>query len=269
MSKIKNYINEKNLNGEKLLSIFLTAGFPEKNKFEELAIKIFNSGADMIELGIPFSDPLADGPIIQTSSQIALQNNITIKDCLLYSEKIKLKVDKPIIAMSYANPIFSYGINQFLIDAKNSGIDGLIIPDLTIEEYDNFFYSSEQLINNNGIEVILLITPTTPIERAKLIDEKSEGFVYYVSTTGTTGIQRNFNKEIIEPLKKVYELTKKNKLLVGFGIYKKDDILKLKNYCDGVIVGSAVIKELMNGNYDNLFQLLKQLKEATFELNKK
>lgn len=265
MSRIKNYINEKNLNGEKILSIFLTAGFPEKNKFVELAIEVFNYGADMIEIGIPFSDPLADGPIIQTSSQIALQNNVTIKDCFSYSERIKSKIDKPIIAMSYANPIYSYGIKQFLTDAKNSGIDGLIIPDLTIEEYDNFFNSSEQLINNNGVEIILLVAPTTPIQRAKLIDEKSDGFIYYVSTTGTTGIQGNFDKQIIEPLKKVYESAKKNKLLVGFGIYKKEDVMKLKNYCDGVIVGSAAIKELMNGNFNNLFQLLKQLKEATLK----
>lgn len=264
MSKIKNYITNKNLKNEKILSIFLTAGFPDKNKFTEIAIEVFNSGADMLEIGIPFSDPLADGPIIQTSSQIALQNNVTMKDCFSYSEKIKSKMDKPIIAMSYANPIFSYGIQQFLIDAKNSGIDGLIIPDLTIEEYDNFFNSSGQLINNNGIDIILLVTPTTPIERAKLIDEKSEGFIYYVSTTGTTGIHSNFNEEIIEPLKKVYESTKKNKLLVGFGIYKKDDVMKLKNYCDGVIVGSAAIKELMHSNYDNLYNLVKELKSATY-----
>ncbi len=257
MEKISDYISQKNKNGEKVLSIFLTSGFPDKNKFSELAIEILESGADMLEIGFPFSDPLADGPTIQYSSQKALENGINIKNTFDYIKEIRKKSDKPIILMGYANPVLSYGLKNFADEAKTIGVNGVIVPDVPIDEYNNFYNGAF-----DGLEKILLTTPTTSDERIKKIDELSEGFVYYVSMTGTTGKQVKHNDEIMNPLKKSSSLIKKNKMLIGFGISNQDDVKTFSPYCSGVIVGSAVIKSLMNQEKKATLQLIKNLKEA-------
>ena len=257
MVRISEYISKKNNNGEKVLSIFLTSGFPEKDNFPELALEILNAGADMLEIGFPFSDPLADGPTIQNSSQKALDNGINIKSTINYVKKIREKSDKPLILMGYANPVLSYGLVNFSNDAKSSGVNGLIIPDVPVNEYHNFFDGAF-----NGIEKILLTTPTTSEERIKKIDELSEGFVYYVSMTGTTGKQVKHSDEILNPLKKTYSLIKKNKMLIGFGISNPEDVKTFAPYCSGVIVGSAVIKSLMNDDMRSTLKLVSDLKEA-------
>lgn len=257
MSKIKSYIQSINDKNKKVLSVFLTSGFPAKNNFVENTIEILSNGADMIELGFPFSDPLADGTTIQASSQIALENGITIKDSFYYAEKIKSKIDKPIIAMGYANPIINYGYEKFIEDAANSGIDGLIVPDVPLEEHDYFFSPLR-----NELEVILLTTPTSNEEKIKKIDFRSSGFVYCVSVTGTTGIRKDFSADVFKNLERTYSLIKSNKMLIGFGISTPDDIKKFSNYCDGVIVGSAVIKSLMNDDFSDTLRLVSNLKEA-------
>ncbi|HUX60181.1 MAG TPA: tryptophan synthase subunit alpha, partial [Ignavibacteriaceae bacterium] len=156
MSYIEDYISNKRKSNEKVLSVFLTAGFPNKNTFVDLALKVLDSGADLIEIGFPFSDPLADGAVIQHSSQIAIENGINLKETLNFVREIRKGTDKPIILMGYANPVLSYGINEFANDAKSAGVNGVIIPDVPIEEYDNFFNG-----NFEGLDTILLITPTT------------------------------------------------------------------------------------------------------------
>ncbi len=238
-----NFIREKvemvNREGKKALSVFLTAGYPQKNNFTETALNILDAGADMLEIGIPFSDPLADGPVIQSSSQIALNNGVKMKDIFYYSQNIRSGSDKPLILMGYANPIKKYGITKFLNDAKNSGVNGLIVPDVTLEEYDSFYSNLTK-----EIEIILLSTPTSPDERIKYIDSLSRGFVYCVSSTGTTGMRDNFSIETIENLKRTYSLVNKNKMMIGFGISKPEDIKNISAYCDGVIVGSRIIKSL-------------------------
>ncbi len=258
MSYIKDYI--ENLNGKKrkALSIFLTAGFPNKNSFVDLAKQVLNSGADMLELGIPFSDPLADGPVIQASSKIALDNGIKLKDVFSFSEAISSETEKPLILMGYANPIRKYGIENFLRDANNCGVKGLIVPDVPLEEYDFFFESSM-----HNIDVILLTTPTSSKKRIKAIDEKSSGFVYCVSITGTTGVKENFSDEVISNISRTRSLIKKNKMMIGFGVSKPEDVKTFSPYCDGVIVGSAVIKSLLNNeNYDSTLKLISQLSQA-------
>lgn len=258
MSFIKNYIEGINNNARKVLSIFLTAGFPNKNNFVDLAKQVFDSGADMIELGIPFSDPLADGPIIQASSKIALDNGIKLKDVFSFSEEISSGTEKPVILMGYANPIRKYGIENFFRDANSCGVKGLIIPDVPLEEYDFFFESS-----THSIDVILLTTPASSKERIKAIDEKSSGFVYCVSITGTTGVKENFSDEVINNISCTRSLIKKNKMLIGFGVSKPEDVKTFSPYCDGVIVGSAVIKSLLNNdNYDTTLRLISQLSQA-------
>lgn len=257
MSFIADFIEGKNNNGEKVLSVFLTSGFPDKNKFTDLALNILNAGADMLEIGFPFSDPLADGPVIQQSSYAALQDGVNLHSTFEYVSGIRAKTDKPLILMGYANPVLSYGVEKFSEDAKKSGVNGVIIPDVPIEEYDNFYGNSF-----NGLDTVLLITPTTPDERIKLIDEKSSGFIYCVSVSGTTGVRNDDKSASIEFVKKIRTSVKKNKTLVGFGIAGAGDAEKFSRHCDGVIVGSAVIKSLASDerDYSNTLDLIREIK---------
>jgi tryptophan synthase alpha chain len=265
LSKLSEHIQTINNKNEKALSIFLTSGFPDKNNFVELALSVFNAGADLMELGIPFSDPLADGPIIQHSSQTALNNGVNIKTVLHFTDKIKAKINKPIVLMGYANPILNYGMDKFFIDAKNSGADGLIVPDIPVEEYESFFQNEQ-----DGLDVILLTTPTSSNERIIAIDKKSSGFVYCVSVTGTTGIRKSFEDETISSLKRTYSLIKKNKMLVGFGISNPKNIIEISPYCDGIIIGSAIIKKIMEDNspsYKRTLEFINELKSACINSN--
>lgn len=257
MSYISNYIQIINDNKRKALSIFLTAGFPSKDNFVELAKNILDAGADLMEVGIPFSDPLADGPVIQASSKVALDNGITIIDVLNYSKAICSSTEKPIILMGYANPIRKYGLKNFLNDASNSGIKGLIVPDVPLEEYDSFFEYKKE-----GLDIILLTTPASTEERIKIIDDKSSGFVYCVSITGTTGTKDNFSDDAIQNISRTRSIVKKNKMLIGFGVSKPENVKTFAPYCDGVIVGSAVIKSLMNENIADTLKLISELSLA-------
>jgi len=263
MSFISEYIKKKNEEGDKILSIFLTSGFPDKKNFIQLALDIMEAGADMLEIGFPFSDPLADGPTIQHSSYMALQNGINIKTTFSFVDEIRKKSDKPMILMGYANPVLNYGIKNFANDAANCGVNGIIIPDVPLEEYEIFFYDAF-----DKLEVILLATPTTSEKRIRKIDELSQGFLYYVSMTGTTGKQILHDDEIISQLKKIAILVKKNPLLIGFGISSPEDIKMFSPYCSGVIVGSAVIKSLMNekSSYKKTIRLVKKLKQALIQM---
>ncbi|MCL5027739.1 MAG: tryptophan synthase subunit alpha [Bacteroidetes bacterium] len=259
MTTIANYISGKNNKNEKVLSVFLTSGFPDKNNFVELALRALEAGADMLEIGFPFSDPLADGPIIQHSSQIALENGINITKTFNFIKEIRSRTDKPLILMGYANPVLSYGIEKFAENAKSLGVNGVIIPDIPIEEYENFYNHLFDEVNT-----ILLVTPTTSNDRIKLIDEKSSGFIYCVSVSGTTGITNQDKITSIEFVKRTRSIVKKNKMLVGFGISSVKDAQSFAPYCDGIIVGSAVIKSLMNdsSDYVKTLDLIKKLKQA-------
>ncbi len=259
MFTISKYITGKNNSGEKILSIFLTGGYPAKERFTELALNILDAGADMLEIGFPFSDPLADGPVIQQSSNSVLQKGINLENIFQYAYEIRKSTNKPIILMGYANPVLNFGMNKFVNRAMETGVNGIIIPDVPIEEYDNFFTSSFE-----KLETILLITPTTPAERILTIDKKSKGFVYCVSVSGTTGQNKRAAGENLSFIKNTYSIVNKNKMLVGFGISKGEDVKTYAPFCDGVIVGSAVIKSLMmdNGEYKKTLELVSELKNS-------
>jgi tryptophan synthase alpha chain len=258
MNYIRNYIDTLNKNNRKVLSIYLTSGFPDKHNFVDLAKKVLDAGADMIELGIPFSDPLADGPVIQATSKIALDNGVTVKDVLSYSEQIAKHSDKPIILMGYANPLKKYGLKKFFTDAKDCGVKGLIVPDVPLEEYDSFFVEP-----TNDIEIIILTTPTSSDERITAIDEKSQGFVYCVSVVGTTGVKNGFETGTIDNIKRTYSLVKKNKMMIGFGISKPENIKNFAPYCDGVIVGSRIMKSLIDkDSLEDTLHIVSGLSEA-------
>lgn len=246
MSRIDENIKKINNDGKKALSVFLTAGFPEINHTVELASLIFDTGADIIELGIPFSDPLADGPVIQKASLKALENNVDMEFVFRSAREIKNKYpEKIVILMGYANPVMSYGIERFAESCRINEVDGVIIPDVPLDEYESFFGS-----NFNGIDTILLTTPVTGSERVKEIDNQSSGFVYCVSIMGTTGVRNSFDEKSMERISATKNQLVKNKMMIGFGISGADSVKKFAPHCDGVIVGSAVIKTIEE-DYNN------------------
>jgi tryptophan synthase alpha chain len=259
MSAIKKHIENINLSGRKALSVYLTSGFPNKNNFTDLVLKVFEAGADMIEIGIPFSDPLADGPVIQSSSKAALDDGINMKQTISYAEEIKNKISKPVILMGYANPILKYGLNNFLTDSVNSGVDGIIVPDVPLEEYDSFFSDVA-----GTVDIILLTTPASSAERIKMIDAKSSGFVYCISVMGTTGVRQQFGQVVLDNLKRTYTNVEKNKMMIGFGIGSVENVKTFSPYCDGLIVGSAVIKKLCDDDraYSQTIKLIRELSAA-------
>ncbi|WKZ68237.1 MAG: tryptophan synthase subunit alpha [Melioribacteraceae bacterium] len=256
---IRETIEKINDNNQKALSIYLTAGYPKVDSFVDLVCKVYEAGADLIELGIPFSDPLADGPVIQKSSEAALSNGVSISSVLEMTSKIKERVDKPLILMGYANPILHYGIENFINDAKEAKVDGLIIPDIPLEEYEDFFKNKFK-----DFEIIMLTTPTSSEERIKKIDELSTGFVYCVSVTGTTGVRNNFGDEVKHNLERTYNIISKNKMMLGFGISSPQNIKEFREYTDGFIVGSAVVKSLSenDNNYSETLDLITNLSIA-------
>ncbi|MFH0990436.1 MAG: tryptophan synthase subunit alpha [bacterium] len=226
---------EKN---EKALVLFLTMGFPELRSALRLIPLFEQCGADMIELGMPFSDPLADGPVIQRSSQLALKNGITLKEILGQLSEIRRNTSIPLILMGYLNPILSYSTISFFKDAATSGADGIILPELPLEEVKKISHHYRK----NALSQILLVSPTTPVERMKEIDRACSGFLYCVSSTGVTG---NATSERVESyLNRVKQSVRKNPVLAGFGIGTPQQARRFSPFVDGVIVGSALIRKL-------------------------
>lgn len=257
MSNIELTIKNELSNGRKVLSVFLTTGFPTIDGFTDLVLQILHAGADMLELGIPFSDPIADGPVIQYSSQVALANGINIEKVFNVVEEIKRNSNKPIILMGYANPIQSYGLENFFKRCKQIKIDGIIVPDISIEEYDYFFSP-----NMNDLDVILLVSPTSDDERIKLIGNKSRGFVYCVSVKGTTGERNSVSDESIQYIQKVKRILPDKNILVGFGVSSPQIAKTFAEYSDGVIVGSAIIKLLSENKINEAIELISSIKDS-------
>ncbi|MBN1398333.1 MAG: tryptophan synthase subunit alpha [Bacteroidetes bacterium] len=228
-------LKEKN---NKALTLFITAGYPKKNSTVPLALRIAESGADIIELGMPFSDPLADGPVIQTSSQQAIKNGITLKLVLAQVKEIRKHCEIPLILMGYLNPILHYGENKFFADAKKAGIDGIILPEVPLEESARFL----SLNRKYNLADILFVSPATPEKRIREIDKTASGFIYCVSTTGVTGKSNIGN--IGSYIKRVKKNAVKNPVLVGFGIKTPADARNIARHADGIIIGSALIKKI-------------------------
>lgn len=251
--KLKEYIKSINKNGDKALAVYLTAGFPEKENFVKLALDILDAGADILEIGIPFSDPLADGPVIQYSSSQAIKQGINTAEVLKICEQIRKHTDKPLVIMSYANPILHFGIKKFYDELKKIPIEGLILPDVPMEEIKPF--------GSKHFDNILLAAPNSKVEKLLAIDKKSQGFVYGVSVTGVTGERENLEKIAFENVTRLRKFIKHNKLMIGFGIKKRRTIENLWEHCDGFIVGSAIIQKLIDDTSGNeAIKLVKELK---------
>ena len=227
----------KRLNGNKALVAFFTAGDPDLSASKEIFSVIEKSGADIIEIGVPFSDPLADGPVIQASAHRSLQNGTTLKKIIALVKDIRSQSQLPIVLMSSFNPIFVYGQKEFVEDAVNAGVDGVILPDLPPEEAEEFL----GFANEKKLDMIFLLAPTSTPDRIQMIGEVSKGFIYYVSLTGTTGTKEALAKNLKE---KVSAIKSKVKLpvLVGFGISGPEQAQEAAECSDGVIIGSAIVK---------------------------
>ncbi|MEM7579224.1 MAG: tryptophan synthase subunit alpha [Cyanobacteria bacterium P01_A01_bin.80] len=219
---------------------FITAGDPDLETTTEALGILEANGADFIELGVPYSDPLADGPVIQAAATRALERETRLEDVLRIAQSVSRKITAPIILFTYYNPILNLGIEQFLKRIAETGIKGLVVPDLPLEEADNLINIAETA----GIEVILLVTPNTPDHRIKAIAEKSRGFIYLVSVTGVTGVRSQLQTRVKDVVQNIRTITDKP-IAVGFGISSPEQARKVKEWgADAVIVGSAFVKRL-------------------------
>lgn len=223
----------------RLLVPFLTAGYPTLDGTVKLTETAVAAGADIIEIGVPFSDPLADGPEIQHSSHVALQNGITVMKVLELVERIRTSTSIPIILMGYYNPIIAFDVSRFLRAAKKCGVDGLIIPDLPVEEASDLRGQMSDL----SLSAVFLVAPTSPDRRIKLIDRSCSDFVYAVTVAGVTGTGKKFDKTTASYLRHLKQVLKKP-FVAGFGISSAPTARRMSEYADGVVIGSALIRVL-------------------------
>lgn len=228
-----------------ILSIFLTAGYPNLNDTLSI-VKILNTtDVDLLEIGIPFSDPIADGPIIQQSSMIALSNGVTLKNMFEQLQTLRSVTQLPVLLMGYLNSVMQYGIEAFYKSCHETGIDGVILPDLPLDEFDRVHKSLAEQYN---IKVALIISPQTPVERIKIIDSKSSGFLYLVSSNSTTGNFKTPSQNLAESLKLITSLSLKNKILIGFGIKGQKEFSQACEIANGAIIGSSFVEMLSKSN---------------------
>ncbi len=244
----------------KLFCAYLTLGFPNVKFTEKLFGKLEAAGVDILELGFPFSDPLADGPTIQMASECALRKGVRFCDAFGVMRKARKQgVTLPVLFFSYLNPILHYGIEGFCREAKKSGFDGAIIPDLPIEEG----VSVQQIFHQYGLMLVYLVAPTTPPERMKVIAKRSDGFIYYVSVRGVTGARGMIPKDLVSNLRLLKESTRKP-VLVGFGVSSGKQARTISAHADGVIVGSAIINQISKsqGKTERVVRFLNEIAEA-------
>lgn len=224
---------------EKAFIAYITAGDPSLKLTEKIVLALEKEGVDLVELGIPFSDPLADGKENQAAASRALKKEINIKKILSAVQNIRKKSDLPLIFFTYFNPVFKYGLKKFIEDAKKAGLDGTLILDLPPEE--SLLY--QKLGKNHNLKTIYLITPNTPLKRIKLITALSSGFIYYVSRTGVTGMRDSLEKNTAQKVKIIKKYTKLP-VVVGFGISNKKQARLMAALSEGVVVGSAIVAQI-------------------------
>lgn len=242
MNRINQLFDRKDKN---ILSIYFTAGYPDLNDTQTIIETLENTGVDLIEIGMPFSDPLADGPVIQQSSQKALENGMTIKLLFEQLQNIRDTVSIPLILMGYLNPLLQYGLENFFRQAEKTGIDGLILPDLPLELYIEEYKS---LFDTYNLHNIFLITPETSEKRIRRIDENTGGFIYMVAASSTTGSRDSIAREQEVYFHRIENMKLQNPRLIGFGISSKTTFNRACRFANGAIIGSAFIKALSDGD---------------------
>ncbi len=237
MNRIKLKLQEN----KKLLSIYFTAGFPKLNDTVDILHALQESGVDMVEIGLPFSDPLADGPTIQESSTQALHNGMTSDKLFDQLKDIRKTIHIPLVIMGYFNPMMQYGVEKFCQKCQEIGIDGLIIPDLPVDVYEENYKS---LFDRYGLANIFLITPQTSEQRIRFIDSVSDGFIYMVSSASVTGAKGSFGEVQKQYFERIASMNLKNPQIVGFGISNRETYQQATTFAKGAIIGSAFIKFL-------------------------
>ncbi len=224
-----------------ILSVYATAGYPELKDTVTVLQELDSAGADLVEIGMPFSDPLADGPLLQECNQKALDNGMSLEVLFKQISDIRNSVSIPLVLMGYLNPVLNYGFEEFCSRAAEIGIDGLILPDLPVDEYDNGYRG---ICEKYGLHMIFLITPQTSEERILRIAGLSKGFVYMVSSAATTGARQGFQPEQIHYFKRISEMKLSAPTLIGFGISTAETFEQACQYANGAIIGSAFMKSL-------------------------
>jgi len=254
MNRIQNKLQES----KKLLSIYFTAGYPNLDDTTSIIQKLEQNGVDMIEIGLPFSDPLADGPTIQASSTQALYNGMTSELLFNQLKDIRKTVSIPLIIMGYFNPILQFGVEAFCKKCQEVGIDGLIIPDLPVDVYNDQY---KVTFEKYGLINVFLITPQTSIERINFIDSISNGFIYMVSSASVTGSQSGFGNEQTNYFKRISDMNLNNPQVIGFGISDNKTFTQATEYAKGAIIGSGFIKHLTHNGVDTIDIFINQIQQ--------
>lgn len=254
-----NRIQNKLLENKKLLSIYFTAGYPKLEDTVEILQQLEKNGVDMVEIGLPFSDPLADGPTIQASSQVALKNGMTTEILFEQLKDIRKTISIPLIIMGYFNPILQFGVDNFCKKCKEVGIDGLILPDLPLAEYEEHY---AEIFEKYGLINIFLITSQTSEERIYQIDDASEGFIYMVSSASVTGSSVGFGKAQEEYFQRIYSMKLKNSLIVGFGVRDSKTFKQATSHTNGAIIGSAFIKMLTEKGLNGISEFIAYIRKV-------
>lgn len=253
MNRIQHKLNQDG----KILSIYFTAGFPELNDTVPILQSLEKHGVDMVEIGLPFSDPLADGPTIQASSTTALKNGMTTAKLFDQLKDIRKSVSIPLVLMGYFNPVLQFGVENFCSRCEEIGIDGLILPDLPLAEYNDQYRS---IFEQHGLANIFLITPQTSEERIREIDKASNGFVYMVSSASTTGKTSGFGNEHSSYFERVSSMDLRNPQVVGFGINDSETFSAATKYAKGAIIGSAFIKMLSTSGIEGIPDFIRSIR---------
>jgi len=257
MNRIDEKFNQLKKENRKALIGYFTAGFPDFETSVEVILKSVKAGVDIVEIGVPFSDPIADGPIIQHTSNVALKKGINLEKVFSLCRILKKSISTPYLLMTYYNPVYKYGLEKFTEKAEEVGVSGLIVPDLPFEES----MPLKKYLKEREIFLINFITPFTPFKRGKNIVKNSDGFVYFVTMAGVTGTKKEFDYKmfsIIEKYKKIKDIP----FAAGFGISSVSQIKKIKTYFDGVIIGSYLLKKLIYGKIEDVERSIKEFKKV-------
>lgn len=254
---MSNRINQRMADPKKVLSIYFTAGYPEKEDTVKVLSQLQEAGVDLVEIGLPFSDPLADGPTIQDSSTAALKNGMHTQLLFDQLKDIRKSIHIPLIVMGYFNPMLQYGVDAFLSQCAQIGIDGIIMPDLPLAEYEQHY---KNLYEKHGVKNIFLITPQTSDARIKAIDQASDSFIYLVSTASVTGSKSGFGEEQEAYFERIAQMKLKNPLVVGFGIHDANTFSQATKHTSGAIIGSAFIKTITEKGLKGISPFIKSLR---------
>ena len=255
MSKITQVFKKAKKTGKKVLIPYLMAGDPTLNDTKRFVAELEESGADIIELGVPFTDPLADGPTIQRASERALAHGTTLRKVLTFVKDIRKDIKIPLILMTYYNPVFKFGIEAFVKEAVSAGVDGIIIPDLIPDEAEDIILNAK----THGLDTIFLLAPTSTEDRIRKVARASTGFIYYVSITGITGAKISMDNTMKDTLSKIKTIAGKP-VAVGFGISTPEQASAAAELADGIIVGSAIVRLISEGK--DIKSFVRALKDA-------